>query len=239
MHPRLYMHSFQYVTYNPETLTINFETRHVCGRRFHFRLTKNQFLALNDAILLIDREKCYGHYPLGQGIWMYYNCFNATLYKELADYERIYFKFACFDEYKTFTHRRLLSLIRLNDNATTATVARVRERGNGRKSRAQKRSEANSAGHKRQLSIAMRPENQSSTSKRSRRKERDTLPRSSDNVIMSHDNEESPVFSEWHCSNTRRRHDSISTVASSTQNLASPERVRLDSTITNITVESE
>ena len=100
MQPRLYMQSFQYASYNHGSERVTFETRHVCGRRFYFPLTKNQFLALNDAILLIDKENAYGHYPLGQNTWMHYNAFDASLYREMNN-GRVHFIFASFDEYKS------------------------------------------------------------------------------------------------------------------------------------------
>ena len=73
MHPRLYMHSLQYATYVPEDRTVMFETRHASGRQCSFVLTRNQFLSFDNAIVLIERENAYGHYPLGQHIWFHYN----------------------------------------------------------------------------------------------------------------------------------------------------------------------
>ena len=107
MHPRLYMQTVQFVTYKANLDIITFETRHASGRRCHFILTKNQFLALYDAIALTQKSKRYGHYPLGENMWMHYNAYNVRLYKETSDRGGIKFDFESFEEYKTHTHARL------------------------------------------------------------------------------------------------------------------------------------
>ena len=207
--PRLYMHTLQYATYNKVYETVTFVTRLANGRHFHFELTKNQFLALNDAILLIDRENAYGHYPLGRNTWIHYNAFDASLYKEKT-HERIYFNFASFHEYKKYTHRRLLLLIRLQGNVEAAADVRRRRRKRNARYGGDDSSENDVGGCQRPLSTTVQASNQSATTKRSRRGEGDPLCRSSNDADMSANEEESPIFSEWHYSNTRRRSDSIS-----------------------------
>ena len=186
MQPRLYMQSFQYASYNHGSERVTFETRHVCGRRFYFPLTKNQFLALNDAILLIDKENAYGHYPLGQNTWMHYNAFDASLYREMNN-GRVHFIFASFDEYKSYTHRRLLSLVRLKDNATVgaASVARTKARAkrHGRQGRRRRSSsESVITNYKRPLSVAVQSSNRSPASKRPCREKREAVSRATDNA---------------------------------------------------------
>lgn len=222
MHPRLYMQSFQYATYNAVHEKITFETRLAYGRRCYFSLSKNQFLALNDAIILIDEENAYGHYPLGQYTWMHYNAFDASLYRETKDAERIHFIFASFEEYKKYTHKRLLSLVRLK-TTTVPTATRTRQKlynGRGRH-----KSEIIAANCKRPLSAVLQSANQSPPPKRSRRGERETASRATNDVIMSHDDEEGPIFSKWHYSNTRRRSDSISPLSSISKGLSTPEKL--------------
>ena len=226
MQPRLYMQSFQYASYNHDSERVTFETRHACGRRFYFPLTKNQFLALNDAILLIDKENAYGHYPLGQNTWMHYNAFDASLYREM-DNRRVHFIFASFDEYKTYTHRRLLSLVRVKDNATVAaasvartrTKARAKRNGRGR-GEGGSSSESVSTRYKRPLSVAVQSSDRSPASKRACREKREAVSRATDNADVSYNDEESAIFPEWHYSNTRRRRDSISSLSSTKENTA-------------------
>ena len=231
MQPRLYMQSFQYASYNRGSEQVTFETRHACGRRFYFPLTKNQFLALNDAILLIDSENAYGHYPLGQNTWMHYNAFDASLYREMNN-GRVHFIFASFDEYKSYTHRRLLSLVRVKNNETAvaaASVARTRTRTkarakrNGRGRRRNSNSESVITNHKRPLSVAVQSSDRSPASKRTCREKREAVSRATDNADVSYNDEESAIFSEWHYSNTRRRRDSISPLSSTKESIRTLE----------------
>ena len=223
MQPRLYMQSFQYATYNRVSGRMTFETRHACGRRFYFSLTKNQFLALNDAIILINEENAYGHYPLGQNTWMHYNASDASLYRDLNndDNSRVHFIFASFDEYMNYTHRRLLSLVRLKDNKTVAAAIAARARRNGRGRRRNGTSVTTS--YKRPLSVAVQPSNRSPASKRPCREKREAVSRATDNADVSYTNEESAIFPEWHYSNTRRRSDSISSLSSAKESVAAAE----------------
>lgn len=225
MYPRLYMQTFQYATYDPHREEINFETRHANGRCFRFTLSENQFLALNDAIMMIEKENCYGHFPLGQSTWIHYNAFDASLYRQTKNYGRIDFIFGCFEEYKSFTHRRLFSLIRLK--STTATRRRANDgRGRGR---------GESSNYKRPSSVVVQSEDQSPATKRSRRGERKTTSRSSDNAFVSDTEKESPILSEWHYSNTRRRCDSISSLSSASESLSAPDIVQIKSPATSTT----
>ena len=159
MYPRLYIHSIQYTTYNCTEEKVTFETRYACGRRCYFHLSKNQFLSFNDAILLIDRSNCYGHYPLGQRTWFHYNLTDASLYRHLKNGDRIDFIFACFAEYKRYAHRRLLSLVRLKEEETAAAAKgakswRKQRNGEGRgrgRGRSEKQLKIVSSCHKRSL----------------------------------------------------------------------------------------
>lgn len=228
MHPRLYMHSLQYATYVPEDRTVTFEIRHASGRQFSFVLTRNQFLSFDDAIVLIERENAYGHYPLGQHIWFHYNAFDASLYKETKHNGRVDFIFASFAEYKTYTHRRLLSLIRLKDEVqptTSAIPTRTKARAK-RHSRRKSKDETNRPHHKRSLSITVQPADQPSAAKRCRRGEREAVSRSADDAHMSYDDEDGPVLSEWHYSNTRQRGDSISSISSVSKSANSSTRLQ-------------
>ena len=233
MYPRLYMHSIQYTTYNCTEQKVTFETRYACGRRCYFHLSKNQFLSFNDAILLIDRLNSYGHYPLGQRTWFHYNLTDASLYRNFKNGDRVDFTFASFAEYKKYAHRRLLSLVRLKEDeavTTTATaVVRTKSRrkqhdgeGRGRgRGRSEKELKIVSSCHKRSLPNTLREQDRSPASKRHCRKERETVSRSSDNADVSYNDEESPVFSEWHSSNNWRRCDRLSSLSSVSENLCS------------------
>ena len=232
MHPRLYMQSLQYATYDRANEQVTFETRLACGRRHHFYLSKNQFLALNDAILLIDTENAYGHYPLGHGIWMHYNAFDASLYRDTKNCERIYFIFASFSEYKRFTHRRLLSLVRSKEKKTDVPKARAtlqarrqyNERDRGRSGR---KAEIISTNCKRPLSVAVQSVNRSPTAKRSCWEERNAASRTADNANLSCDDEDSSIFSQWNYSSTRRRSDSISSISSLSKSVSATESVQI------------
>ena len=214
MQPRLYMQSVQFASYRQHTDSITFETRLASGRREHFILTKNQFLALDDALILIRESNSYGHYPLGQNVWMHYNAFDASLYKETANGARINFIFVCFEEYKRHTHNRLRSLILLNCDGARRNRRRCGEAQNAR--------------CQRPLSVTMRSSHQPSSSKRSYRTEWKTASRSTDNVKLSHDDKTRSVLSKWDRTSPRRRSDSISSQSSTYSNLSSATSVRLE-----------
>ena len=215
MHPRMYMQTVQFVTYDRYTKTFTFETRHASGRHYHFIITKSQFLALDDVIMLIDAGLRHGYYPLDQNMWLCYKASNVALYKETTECERIKFTFEHFEDYKRYTHSRLRSLLRLNSK-----VARRKRKHDG---------EDSIANHQRPLSITMQPTHQSSTSKRRCWNERETAPRSTDNVKLPPDDKTRSILSERHDTTPRRRIESIISSATMDTNLSSPATIRLDS----------
>lgn len=231
MYPRLYMQSFQFATYDRKREKVTFESRLSCGKRRVFPLTKNQFFGLNDAILLMEtKDNDCGYYPLGDNVWMHYHYSDVCLYKNMKDTGgRIYFNFASFWEYKMHTHRRLLSLVRLEGSdaaAETSSWRRKRyiKRG-GRGGRCER--QANIASYKRPLSIVVQSSNQSPSLKRHRGEMRTTLSRATDNAVMSHPNKESAILPERYSANTRRWGDSFSSVSSTSKSLSTPETVQL------------
>ena len=215
MHPRMYMQTIQFVTYNQYTERFTFETRHVSGRRHHFVLSKNQFLALDDVIAFIQKSKRYGHYPLGQNMWINYNADDVRLYKETHECKHINFNFECFEDYKRHTHARLHSFIRPN-----CEVTRRRRKRHG---------EDSVMHYQRPLPVTLQSSHQPSTSKQRCRNEREVISRSTDNVIMSHDDEARSLLSKRKHTNPWRRSDSISSTTSTCAHLSSPPSVRLDS----------
>lgn len=244
MYPRLYMHSIQYVSYNSITEEVIFETRLAGGRRFQFVLIKHQFLALNEAIILIQKHNSDGHFPLGYNTWLHYNGYDGSLYRELNNGGRVTFIFTSFDEYIAFTHARLLLVIRSTKNEKRTgrrkrnVQGRIRGRGVGR-FEGEEKSESESSHHQRPLSVVLQPAHQSSTSKRARRSEREAASRSTDNAVMSNNGEESVVFPEWHSATSRRRSDSFTSAASVMEDISSPEIVRLHSSTSSDSMESE
>ena len=164
---------------------------------------------------------------------MYFHFSNVSLYKNLkANGRRYYFNFASFPEYKMHTHRRLLSLVRLERSNAEAAAAVERsgwrrKRGNrgGRSER-----EANIATYKRPLSIVVQPSDQSPVPKRHCGDEWTTLSRATNDAILCDPDEESAVFPQWQCPNPRRWSDSISSLSSVAQSVSTPETVQLFTT---------
>ena len=215
MQPRLYMQTIQFATYKQHGESITFETRHVSGRRYHFVLTKNQFLALDYVIALIQCDDTYGHYPLGQNMWLDYNPNCVRLYKQRSNGDRLKFHFVCFEEYKRHVHSRLRSLLLLNRNEA------------GRRRR--KYGESSTASNQRPLSIAMQPTHQPSTTKRRCWGERKAALWATDNVNMSHDDKACSILSERNSTNSRRRSDSFSSKSSLCSDFSSIDSIRLNS----------
>ena len=220
MHPRLYMQSFQFAMFNPTSGIVTFETRLACGRRYGFHLTINQFLALNDVLILIERQRnAYGHFPLGQGIWMHYNFSDASLYKESKHFQRrVNFVFASFEEYKRYTHKRLLSFVRKEEREADRLAARSNGRG---------KDKDNTRGDKRPLSVVVQPRHRSPPSKRSCWEEREAVRRTTDDGDMSNFDEESTILPEWDDSIARWWCKSFPSVSSSSKSLSTPENVQL------------
>lgn len=218
MYPRLYMHTLQHVSYHAKTKQVIFETRLVTGRRFHFVLTKDQFYSFNDAILLIDKLKFHGHFPLGNNTWFNYNAFNVSLYKETNDQKRVEFIFVSYEEYKRVTHKRLLSLIRLKEKDVERKKNEERD-GHKRK--------IDFTSYQRSLSIVQQSTDRSPSPKRPRGEEWEAASGPTDDAILSCGKEENTIFSEWKSSTPRRRNDSISSNSTLSKNLPSPSTVQL------------
>jgi hypothetical protein len=209
MHPRLYMQSFQYVIYDSNRERIIFETRHVNGARSSFFLSKEQFFALDDAIAFIDEDNsfAYNNFPLGQNTWLYYDNDGANIYKNMENYNRIYFDFVSFYTYKRYTHSRLLSLIRLNnDSLVDVELSKV---GNARR-----KLKVKSTCNKRTFPNEVQRAHRNTASKRNCREIREASPRSTDDVNMSSHEEEGAVLSKWQRSSARWRCDSNSSSTS-------------------------
>ena len=224
MYPRLYMQSFQYVVYNCTKEIVTFETRYANGQLHYFNLTRTQFLNFHDAVLLIERDNSYGHYPLGRGTWLHYNAFDASLYRDARNEKRIDFLFASFGEYMRYTHRRLFSLVRRKEPKTDGTrqqqQTRRRQQSNGRRWRGRstrgggKQCEIISSINKRPLPTAIQSENRSPTAKRPCWEDSQIASWTSDNVELSDDDEASAVLPKWHHPITRRRRDTLSSASS-------------------------
>ena len=218
------MQTFQYATFDSKTASVIFKTRHASGRHFHFTLTKEQFLALDDAIALIERSHYYGHYPLGQNIWLHYTTSDASLYKQTCNSNRISFHFLNFREYKRYTHSRLQSFIHLTGKQ------------NGRTRRIRYHGSASTARNQRPSSVAVQQTCKTGATERHYRRKRSITSRKTDDVKLSLDNETRSVFSERHRSDSRCS-DSISSGSSSCTHLSAPSPIRLLSS--NDTMESE
>ena len=197
MHPRLYLHSLQSVTVDQQRGEIFFTTRHANGCFYYFPLSRNQFLSLNDIIILIDSHKhTSGHFPLGEHLWLHLSE-EVTLYYT-TNGGRPYFKFQSFTQYRKYAHERILSLLRLSDAA-------VGRRG-GRK---RNRSRPLSSNHQRTLPSIVQAATRSPAAKRTRGG-RESLPRSTNDALVSHSEEESVVLSQRDNTNSRWRIDSSS-----------------------------
>ena len=229
MYPRLYLHSLQSATVNRKKTEITFETRHANGCHYYFSLTRNQFLALDDVLFLIDSPDCiHGHFPLDTNLWFHYGANEATLYVTSSD-KRPYFTFESFAQYKRFTHHRILSLLRLKEEAK-ASITRRENDSRGRR--------VSFSNHKRPISSVVQSVNRSTTTKRNHG-ERKTLPRATDNADMSHSGEEGIVFPKRNNSNSRWWIDSSSSSASESDDNLPFDAIQTPTSITLEPLESE
>lgn len=208
MHPRLYLQPIQYAIFDSKHEKIYFENRLINGQRFTFILSKEQFYNFHDVIESIKQHYEYGHYPVGDGIWLHYNATIARLYRRIDDIS-IHYDFAYFEDYISFTHNRLFSLVnRLKHRRTTWSHNRAQHG-------------TCPSTHKRPSSIALRVSNRLGKTKSTCGNRRKISSGTSNDAIMSHDDEESAILSEWHYSNPRRQCDSISSSSHSSKDLSS------------------
>ena len=225
------LHNTQRVSVDKSKSIITFETECLNGSIYYFHLSHDQFLALDDAIALILRGSRKGHYPLGQKLWLHYFYRGAVMYDN-TKYGQQYFKFENFQVYKSFIHRRIMSFIRLTRNENVAasragdekqqqqqqqqqgecrrSLSGRRRRGRQWSSRHGENSESEGElpDCKRPLSVVLQPSHQSARTEKTD-SERETSPRSTDNVVVSHPEEESSVLSEGDDSNSCWRNDSF------------------------------
>ena len=226
----------QSATVNKDGSIVTFETRHVNGRHYYFDLTRNQFFALDDSIAIMARRtelECAFEYvpptptdfPLGDNMWFYCDDRTAKIYTTNHN-KRPYFTFQSLAQYKTFTHRRILSLLRLKDNVKDGSTSTT---GASRR---------HTAGDKRPLSTIVQSNNQSGTAKRSHQSG-EAISRATNDALVSNSKQKSAVLPERDDTTSRRRSDSFSSLSSVSEDLLYPEEERCFSYMATDSMESE
>ena len=191
------MHAVQYASANARKSYILFETRTPSGQSFFFELSRNQFIAFNDVIILIEEGGASnGDYPLGNGFWFHYKYYNeGVIYDAHAsDKHPYYFKFTNLKQYLKGAHRQLLSF--LSDEGEE-NGGRSRRRKRYLPSEARKRSLSNKAESAHKFG-----EYEETTSKWK------TPSRSTINADVSYEGEDGAVLSKWNDTNSGRRNNS-------------------------------
>ena len=207
MRPRLYLHSLQSVTISQETEEVIFTTRHTNGRWYYFPLTKNQFLNFNDILTLGDSQRhTSGHFPLGKKLWLYYDT-EVTLYRASKD-NRPHFKFQSFPHYRRYVHERILSLLR-SSNAPMGRQRRSNRASNAAMGKQRRSNRASRSINQRSLPGVVQTVARSPSPKRLRG-EWESLPRSTNDAVVSHPKEESAIFPQRNNTNSRWRIESSS-----------------------------
>ena len=106
---------------------ITFQTLYINGQDYYFHLSPQQFEAMDDAIIIINKHSHLRHFPLGQNMWLHYNGNQKTQLYVVHSTQRPFFKFEHFNHYKNNIHRKVMSLLRsVHDNE-------LRKRGRGRR----------------------------------------------------------------------------------------------------------
>jgi len=213
------LHSVQRVRVDKLKKVLVFETEYPNGSVYYFQMTIEQFFSFHDTILIIDQYHKGTHFPLGKNMWCHYSSHRGMILYYCR--EKVpYFKFQNFEQYKYFTHRRLLSFLRTDGKRTVVHNKDGEERGR-----------VPGANRKRPLSVALQPTDQPTTSattiKQRGEKDLQTSSGSTDNVVVSPDEETSAVLSKRHHPNPRRWNDSHDVLSPVRENLSSPENVEL------------
>jgi hypothetical protein len=211
------MQTLQFASYDQNTETIWFETRHIGGCYYAFALTKNQFLRLDNVIALLQENHNYRRYPLGENMWFDYNLHHIKLYEERDNRNRVTFSFESFEEYKRYTHPRLHSLICQSRHG-------------------RRRQQESLTTHQRSLPVTMQSRHRHLSPKGTCRRKRKAISRAANNVKLSRYDETGSVLSEWEYTNPRQS-DAASIASSANTHLSPPVSVRLESS--DVTMESE
>ncbi|MEL7306876.1 MAG: hypothetical protein AAGK05_02770, partial [Pseudomonadota bacterium] len=197
---------------------------------------RDQFFALNDSLAIMARRteiECTLEYvpptptdfPLGDNMWFYCDDHIAKIYTVNRN-KQPYFTFQSLSQYKTFTHRRILSLLRLKDNAkdgSSSTTWSFRRP---------------TAGNKRPLSTIVQPNNQSATAKRSHQSG-EAISRATNDALVSNSKQKSAILPKRDDTTSRRRSDSFSSLSSVSEDLLFPEEEQSLSYMADDSMESE
>lgn len=233
------MHGVQYASVNQAKSLVTYETRLPNGHCFYFRLSRNQFLNLNDAFLMLEREGSSGDYPLGNGYWFSYKHYGEAIIHDYHANPRqpCYFKFNNLIQYLKNTHRQLLSFLSHGeDGKQQRRYERRRRRRHCREEEEQnlgrcgrqrrKNQQQPTATRKRSLSDEEQSTHQP-VSPKTIDSEWETASGSAINADMSITRKDGTVFSKWHSANSGRRHDTSPVPSTVTGDLHSPDRVQL------------
>jgi len=201
------IHTVQYASVNYRHSLIIFSNEQVDGTCTSFTLTREQFFAFDDVIHMISRGNMQGYFPLGGNIYFNYHKTFHHYETELFQMGETYgsqlktFVFRSFNDYKRDVHGKILSLLRKRDYGARRSSTR-----------------------KRTLSDASKCSTQSPKAVNTGKGE--TLPRKTDNVLMSHAGETSAILPKWSDSNPGED-DARGDERIISHNLSSPEEVRL------------
>ena len=105
---------------------VTFQSEHENGQTHFFSLSKYQFQALNDTMLLMDKCPMKGSFPLGKYMWLSYHYPCVTLLR--ASNGGCY-TFPNFNYYKAHIHPRVVSFLRRDANGRDAKRMRNGEDG--------------------------------------------------------------------------------------------------------------
>lgn len=218
---RFNLHVVKSVSVNTSRKTVTFETHYVNALTHYFTMTRDQFLAFDDALCMIDRGNMQGDFPLGYNMWFTYCC-NYNHYEiELQKDGRLFFKFDydSFIDYKRVIHQKLLSFFRLSDEGS---------RRNGRRARRSYRC------HEERIKstigeCSLPDEYQSSyqSTEAGISCERQAISGTTNYAVVSNKDEASAILSEWGNSINGRKDNSASTEGVVFDSLQSPERIQL------------
>ena len=105
------LHNVQKVRVDKLKKALVFETECPNGSMYYFQMSRDQFLSFNDILPIIDQYDRPYNFPLGKEMWCRYTS-NHNMIFYYCQKHVPYFKFENFRQYKSFTHRRLLSFLR-------------------------------------------------------------------------------------------------------------------------------
>ena len=215
----------QKIDINENKSLITLLTQSINGHTYYFHLTREQYLAFDDTLTLINDNQHITDFPLGQNIWFHHDYQKSIIY-DPTQYGQSYFRFINFQLYRRRIHWRVMSFLRSRSKPKVTSQRGVKRARRTSASDDDYYSEGPSANHQRPLSIAVRPAPKPQTTEDSTSK-RAASYGATYNAVMSNDGKTSDVFSQRYNSGACGQYDTDTFRRTAISDPPTPDNIHL------------